>query len=185
MKANINLEINKEDLNYELECLVSKVASEQVKKMVREQATDMVREEVEKIIAPIVDSYLKTAIVGEEYKPIHSDKPPRTEVDKYIKRTLQNYLDEPCFRYSNTASKLGEKYMPSSSGGTKTTRAEYWIMDKAREYADKELFSKIDSQIEETIKSVIPTGEQIQEMIKQEIQNKFNQKGVTSKEESV
>lgn len=183
MKANINLKINKEDLNYELECLVSKVASEQVKKMVREQATEMVREEVEKIIAPIVDSYLKTAIVGEEYKSIHSDKPPRTEVDKYIKRTLQNYLDEPCFRYSNTASKLGEKYMPSSSGGTKTTRAEYWIMDKAREYADKELFSKIDSQIEETIKSVIPTGEQIQEMIKQEIQNKFNQKGVTSKEE--
>ncbi|GGJ48883.1 hypothetical protein [Virgibacillus salexigens] len=180
MKANINLEINKEDLNYELECLVSEVASEQVEKMVREQATEMVREEVEKIISPIVDSYLKTAIVGEEYKSIHSDKPPRTEVDRYIKRTLQNYLDEPCFVFAKNSNKLSEKYMKSGSGGTKTTRAEHWIIDKTREYADKELFSKIDSQIEETIKSVIPTGEQIQEIIKQEIQNKFNQEGVTS-----
>ncbi|EQB35027.1 hypothetical protein M948_18145 [Virgibacillus sp. CM-4] len=179
MKANINLEINKEDLNYELECLVSEVASDQVEKMVREQATEMVREEVEKIISPIVDSYLKTAIVGEEYKSFHSDKPPRTEVDQYIKRTLQNYLDEPCFVFDKNSNKLSKKYMKSSDGD-RTTRAEHWIMDKAREYADKELFSKIDSQIEETIKSVIPTGEQIQEIIKQEIQNKFNQEGVTS-----
>lgn len=173
MKANISLEIDKDDLNYELEKVVSDIASEQVEKMVKEKASAMVEEEVKRIIAPIVDSYLKTVIVGEEHRSYHSDKPPRTEVDNYIKRTLQKYLDEPCYRYSKTASKMSEKYRPSSSGGDKTTRAEYWIMDKVREYADSELFQKIDVKISETIKAIVPSQEEIQEIIKREIQEKF------------
>jgi hypothetical protein len=173
MKANITLEIRKEDLEYELQELISEIASEEIKAMVRKQAQEMVREEVKKIISPIVDSYLQTAIVGEEYSH-HSNKPPRMEVDKYIKRTLQDYLDEPCYKFSRDSSKLSEKYRPSSSGGDRTTRAEHWIMDKTRAYVDKELFIKIESRIEETVKSIIPKEEQIQEIIKREIQAKFN-----------
>lgn len=173
MKANITLEIDKEDLNYELEKLVSNIASEQIEKLVKEKAAEMVEQEVKRIIAPIVDSYLQTVVVGEEYKSYHSNKPPRTDVDTYIKRTLQNYLDEPCYRYSKTASKMSEKYMPSSSRGDQTTRAEYWIMDKVREYADSELFQKIDVKITETIKAIVPSQDEIQEIIKREIQAKF------------
>lgn len=172
MKANINLEISKEDLNYELENLVAEIASEQIEKMVREKAESMVEQEVKRIIAPIVDSYLQTVIVGEEYQSHHSNKPPRTNVDTYIQRTLQKYLDEPCYRYSKSSSELSERYKPSS--GDKTTRAEYWIMDKVREYADNELFQKIDKRVEETVKSVIPNEQEIQEIIKREIQEKFN-----------
>jgi hypothetical protein len=174
MKANISLEIRKEDLNYELQELISEIASGEIERMVREQAQKMVEEEVKRIISPIVDSYLKTVIVGEEYQSYHSNKPPRMEVDKYIKRVLQSYLDEPCYHYSKTSSKLFERYMPSSSGGDRTTRAEHWILDKTREYADKELFLKIENEVEETVKSVIPNEEQIQEIIKREIQAKFN-----------
>jgi hypothetical protein len=174
MKANITLEIRKEDLEYELRDLISEIASEEIKVMVRKQAQEMVREEVKKIISPIVDSYLQTAIVGEEYWSHHSNKPPRMEVDKYIKRTLQDYLDEPCYRYSKTSTKLSEKYMPSSSGGDRTTRAEHWILDKVREYADKELFLKIENKVTETVKSVIPNDDDIQEIIKRQIQAKFN-----------
>lgn len=172
MKANISLEISKEDLNHELENLISEIASEQVEKLVKEKAESMIEQEVKRIIAPIVDSYLQTVIVGEEYRSYHSDKPPRTDVDTYIKRTLQKYLDEPCYRYSESSNTLSGRYMPSS--GDRTTRAEYWIMDKVKEYADTELFQKIDNRIEETVKSVIPNEEEIQEIIKREIQAKFN-----------
>jgi hypothetical protein len=174
MKANISLEISKEDLNYELENLVSEIASEHIGKLVKDKAESMVEHEVKRIIAPIVDSYLKTVIVGEEHRSYHSDKPPRTDVDTYIKRTLQKYLDEPCYHYSKTASKLSEKYRPSSSGGTNTTRAEYWIMDKVREYADKELFQKIDARIAETVTAILPSEDEIQKIIRREIQEKFN-----------
>lgn len=172
MKANINLEIGKEDLNYELENLVSQIASEQIEKLVKEKAESMVEQEVKRIIAPIVDSYLQTIIVGEEHLSYHSTKPRRTDVDTYIKRTLQKYLDEPCYKYSKTSNTLSGRYMPSS--GDKTTRAEHWIMDKVREYADNELFQKIDKRVEETVKSVIPNDEEIQAIIKREIQAKFN-----------
>ncbi|CAM4018363.1 hypothetical protein [Mesobacillus zeae] len=174
MKANINLEISKEDLNYELENLVSQIASEQIGKLVKEKAESMVEQEVKRIIAPIVDSYLQTIIVGEEDFSYHCTKPRRTDVDTYIKKTLQKYLDEPCYKYSKTSNTLSGRYMKSSPSGDKTTRAEHWIMDKTREYADNELFQKIDKRVEETVKSVIPNEEEIQEIIKREIQAKFN-----------
>ncbi|MEK5524112.1 hypothetical protein [Heyndrickxia sp. FSL W8-0423] len=174
MKANISLEIGKEDLEYELQNLVSQIASEEIERMVKQQAQEMVKEEVKKIISPIVDDYLKTVIVGEEYQSYHSSKPPRLEVDKYIKRVLQDYLDEPCYKFSRDSSKLSEKYRPSSSGGDRTTRAEHWINDKVKQYVDKELFQKIENRIEETVKAVTPNEEEIQEIIKREIQAKFN-----------
>ncbi|MDY0394757.1 hypothetical protein ACFSMW_06765 [Virgibacillus halophilus] len=174
MKANIALEINKNDLNYELEKLVTRIASEEIEIMVREQAQQMVKEEVKKIISPIVDSYLNNAVVGEEYQSYHSSKPPRSEVDKYIKRVLQDYLDEPCYEFSKSSSKLSEKYRPSASGGTRTTRAEHWIADKARKYVDEELFKKMEMKIEETVKLVTPNEEEVQEIIKREIREKFN-----------
>jgi hypothetical protein len=171
MKANINLELGKDDLKYELENLVSEIASEQIEKLVRQKAEYMVEQEVKKIIAPIVDSYLQTVIVGEEHLSYHSNKPPRTDVDTYIKRTLQNYLDEPCYRYSKLSNKLSERYAHSS--GDKTTRAEYWIMDKVEEYVNNELFNKLETKINEIIKSITPNDEQIQEIIKKEIMEKF------------
>lgn len=174
MKANINLELSKSDLNYELECLVSEIASEQVNKLVKEKAEELVENEVKRIIEPIVDSYLRTVVVGEEYRSMYDDKPPRSDVDKYIKRILQNYLDEPCFVFSKTSSKLGERYMPSSSGGSKTTGAEYWIIDKVREYTNTELFEKIEDAIDNKIKQIVPSEDQIQEIIKNEIKAKLN-----------
>lgn len=174
MKANIALEIDKDDLNYELENLVSSIAAEEIKKMVRKKAEALVEQEVKKIIGPIVDSYLNKVIIGEEFASIHSNRPSRTEVDRYIKRVLQDYLDEPCFTFNKDSNELAKRYMKSSSRGERTTRAERWVMDKTREFADKELFAKIESQIEKTVKTVIPTDEQIQEIIKKEIQQKFS-----------
>lgn len=171
MKANISLEMSKDDLHYELQNLVSEIASEEIEKMVKEQAQELVKEELKKIISPIVDSYLQTAIVGEEYQSFHSKKPPRTEVDRYIRRTLQDYLDEPCFTFSKSSEKLSERYKPSSDRGT--TRAEYWIFDKVEEYAKTELYQKINKQVEEIARAVLPNEEEIQEIIKREVKFKF------------
>lgn len=172
MKANINLEIGKEDLNYELSNLVSEIASEEIEKMVKAKAAALVEQEIKRIIAPIVDSYLENALVGRSYG-YHSSDPSRRPVDDYIKSILIKYLDEPCYLYSKTSSKLSERYRPSSSGGTSTTRAEYWIQDKTRRFVDEELFVKMENKIKETVSAVTPSEDEIQEIIKREIKEKF------------
>lgn len=172
MKASIELEIGREELNYELQNLVSQIASDEIKSMVKYKGEPLVEEELKQVISPIVDDYLKSAIVGKEHLSYHSTSIRQTDVDTYIKRTLQKYLDEPCYMYSKESTTLSGRYNKSSDKSS-MTRAEYWIRDKVREYADKELYSYIDKKIEDVVKSVIPSNDEIEEIIKREIQNKF------------
>lgn len=169
MHARIDLEIDKEDLNYELQKLVAEIASEEITMMVKETAQKLVEEEVKRIIAPIVDSYLENAVVGREYTSHYDRFPNRREVDKYIKAVLMNYLDEPVYLYSESSTKLSERYMPSSKGGGKTTRAESWIIDKTKKYAETEIFGRIDERLQEVAKQIIPNEERMQAIIQAEL----------------
>ena len=173
MKANITLELTKEDLSYELEKLISEIASEEIRNMVKEKVDLMVEQEIKRIIAPIVDSYLENAQVGREYVPYNDSTPTRRHVDDYIKKILMNYLDEPCYVYSRDSSELSKRYWKSSEGGERTTRAEHWIKDKVREYVDRELFQVIENKINETVKALIPSKEEIDEIIKREIKERL------------
>lgn len=171
MKANINLEIDKEDLNYELRNLVEEIAADEIEKLVKTHAEQMVKEEVKRIISPIVDSYLESADVGREYS-YHSDVVSRRNVDEYIKTIIIRYLDEPVYLYSRSSSKLSERYNKSSEK-SEATRSERWVNEKAREFVDKELFVKLENRIDEVVKSLVPSEEKINEIIKNELHEKF------------
>lgn len=172
LKANINLELSKEDLNYELQNLVSEIATEQIKKMVKKEAESMVKQEVKRIISPIVDSYLENALVGREYISYHSNDISRRNVDEYIKSIIVSYLDEPVYVYSKNSSELSKRYWKSSDNSDKT-RAERWVNEKAKEFIDNGLFKNIESEIEDIVKSLTPSEEEIQEIIKREVRAKF------------
>jgi hypothetical protein len=172
MKANINLEIYKEDLNCELENLVSEIASEQIKKLVKEKAEKLVEQEVKRIVSPIVDSYLEDAQVGREYISYHSNDVSRRNVDEYIKRIIKDYLDEPVYLYSKDSSELSKRYWKSSEKSGKT-RAERWVTEKARRFVDNELFVKIENTMDQVVKTLIPSEETINEIIKNEVKERF------------
>lgn len=168
MEANINLKIDKDDLSYELKELVSEIASEEIRRMVKAVAEKMVRDEVQKVIQPIVDSYLETAQVGREHISYHDKGPSRGEVDKYIKRIIQDYLDEPAYLYSETSEKLSHKYAISSGHGNKT-RAEMWVIDKSRKYVETELFGKMEESLQLIAKKILPSEEKINEIIQNRV----------------
>lgn len=168
MRANINLEIDKEDLNYELKELVAEIASSEITRLVRETAKKMVEEEVKRIIAPIVDKFLENALVGREFN-YHEGNISRRGVDEYVAIVLKQYLDEPVYLYSKSSNELSKRYMPSSPGGEKKTRAEQWVIEKARQYADTELFAILDARLQEVAKQIIPSEERIQEIIRAEM----------------
>jgi len=173
MKANINLELDKEDLTYELSNLVSEIATKDITRLVKEKAEKMIEQEIERIISPIVDNYLQNALIGREHLSYHDNSSiHRTDVNKYIERTLQRYLDEPSYRFSNTSSEMSKRYMKSSDKGSKT-RAELWVNEKVIKCVDEVLFKKMEDKIEATISEIVPTEEMIEEIIKREIKNKF------------
>ena len=58
MKAEIKLEIQKEDILEELSGLVRELAESEITKMIREQAQKMVQKEIDKILHPLVLSVL-------------------------------------------------------------------------------------------------------------------------------
>jgi hypothetical protein len=165
VKANIEIEIGSEEIGYSLKEVIREIAENEIKQMVRQSAKEMVEQEVRNIIAPIIDKYLSDILVGRKYE-YHNQAPYQTEVDKYIKAVLVKYLDEPSYAYSKTSNKLSERYAPSSSGGNKVTRAELWIIDKTREYAETELFVKLDKKIQDVSNRLIPNEEKMNEMIK-------------------
>lgn len=132
--------------------------------MVKETAQKLVKEEVKRIVAPIVDSYLETAQVGREHISYHDKGPSRRDADKYIRSVIMSYLDEPVYLYSKTSEKLSERYAISSSSGNKT-RAELWVIEKAKSILEAEVFEKINL----IAKRVLPNEERIQEIIKAEL----------------
>lgn len=168
MKAKIDIEIGSEDINYTLKEVIEEIAESEIKQIVRQSAKEIVEQEVKNIIAPIIEKYLENVLVGRKYE-YHNQAPYQTEVDQYIKAVLVKYLDEPSYAYSKTSNKLSERYAPSSSGGNKVTRAELWIIDKTREYAETELFVKLDKKIQDVAGKLIPNEEKMNEMIKENL----------------
>ncbi|MBB6731915.1 hypothetical protein [Cohnella zeiphila] len=173
MNASINIGIESEELSYYLKEVISDIASEEIRKMVKQQAEEMVRQEITRIVAPIVDSYLETAIVGREHFSAHDRFTSRREVDKFIKAIIMNYLDEPVYHYSKSDNTISGRYAHSASSG-RETRAELWIHEKARKFVDTELFDKLESRLNEVAKKLIPSDEKMQEIIKQEVKSLFS-----------
>ena len=169
MKGNIQLEISTEELHYELQSFIEKIARNEVTRLVEETAKSMVESEVKKIVAPIVDKYLETALVGREYEYHEREQITKRPVDDFIVSVLKKYLDEPVYHYSKTSNELSKKYMPSSRGGEKKTRAEQWVTSKAQEYVDSELFPQMEQEMNLIIKKIVPDKDQIQEIIKAEM----------------
>lgn len=171
MRASMEIELHSDDIQAELKEVIQEIAEEEIRKMVRTQAQEMVKESVTKIIAPIVDEYLKVAIVGHDY--CSNWEVRKADVDKYIKNTLINYLNEPVYLYSKNSNKLSERYMGSSDNGDKRSRAEHWVTDIAQKFANEELWVKLERSIQATINAITPSEDELNNILRKEISERL------------
>lgn len=166
MKANISLELTKEDLEYEVQNLISEIAKNEIKNIVRSKADQMIEEELKDKISPIVEAYLENA-------KIKYDSRDRN-IDTYISGIIKDYLDEKVYVYSKSSDKLSEVYKKSSDNSGKSTRASMWVTKKAIESVDTYFYEEIQNLVEEKVKQIAPTKEEIEEIIKREIKERFS-----------
>lgn len=148
MKAEIKLEIEKEDLNQELKNLVKKTAQDELKKMINEQAKEMVKEEINKILHPLV---LQQLTEGEFYFNDSYLYGNTQTIDDKIKGMVTKYLNTSNYLYSKSGKTPSEKYMPSSSGGEKTSLISHIVSDSVRDYVDTEFAPKVREMINEIV----------------------------------
>jgi len=162
MKADIKLEIEKEDLNQELKSIVKKLVSEELKTMIKEQASKMIKDEINKILHPLVIQQLTEGHFdfNNSYYSMADNK--RT-IDDKVKSMVVKYLNTPNYLYSKTAKFPSERYMVSSSIGNQPLICHI-ISDSINDYVDTEFAPKVREMITE----IIQDKDKLQSILKEQ-----------------
>lgn len=164
MKAKVELEIDKDDLSYELKELVAELATPEIKKMITSIALPLVKKEVDKILEPLVISTLsneKLLFGSLDYYGGY-DKNLST-LDNRVSVFMKGFLNKTVYKYNDSSRRPSEKYM-SSSSGSDDTLITCIVKDAIREFLSNE-FKPI---VSEMLKTFISDREKMQEMYTQE-----------------
>ncbi len=160
MKANVQLEIDKDDLSYELKELISELATPEIKKMIKEIALPLVKKEVDKILEPLVVSTLSSEqlLFGSLDYYSGYDKSLST-LDNRVKAFMLGFLNKTVYKYNDSSRKPSEKYMTSSSDSDDTL-ITCVVKDAIKEFISNE-FKPI---VGEMLKSYISDIEKMKEI---------------------
>jgi hypothetical protein len=137
MKAKVELEIEKEDLAYELNELVKQLSESEIRKMIKEQAREMVKVEVEKIVGPLVEKYLKE----EKFEHGNNSWNANSSIEDRVKNSVIGYLNEPVYLYSKDNKEPSKRYVRSSSNDK--SRITRIVEDQIMFYVDETFTEKV------------------------------------------
>lgn len=171
MKAEIKLEIGKEDLIYELKELVRELAETEIKKMIREQANEMVKEEIDKILHPLVLKVLTEEKF--DFNSGYHSYTHKASLDEKLKNMTIAYLNRPSYLYSRDKRKPSERYSESSSGGEKTALINHIVSDEIRLFVDTEFVPKVKEMIEALVTDKKKIEEALKEQTRQMVLEKI------------
>lgn len=162
MKAEIKLDIDKEDLSYELKELVRELAEGEIKKMIKELANEMVKQEIDKILQPLV---LKVLTEDKfEFNSGYHSYTHQATLDEKLKNMTIAYLNRPSYLYSKDKRKPSERYSASSSGGESTALINHIVSDEIRLFVDTEFVPKVKEMIE----SLVTDKKKIEDALKEQ-----------------
>jgi hypothetical protein len=172
MKAEIKLEIDKEDLTYELKELVKELAETEIKKMIRELANEMVKEEIDKILHPLV---LKVLTEDKfDFNSGYMSFSHKATLDEKLKNMTIAYLNRPSYLYSRDKRKPSERYSASSSGGENTALINHIVSDEIRLFVDTEFVPKVKEMIESLVTDKKKIEDILKEQTRQMVLDKLN-----------
>lgn len=161
MKAKVELEIDKEDLLYELKELVSEKASPELKKMIKSHALPLITAEVDKVLLPVVASVLTNEDLSFNYG--YHNYPNNDKLKNRVEAFTKSFLNKSVYDYNRDSKKPSERYAVSSSDSNDTL-ITCIVKDSIREYINEE-FKPI---VSEMIKTFISNKAEMEELYKEE-----------------
>ena len=145
MKAKIELEINKDDLSYELKELVRELAEDEIRAMIKQQANEMVRAEIDKILHPLVIRVLTEDKF--DFNTGYHSYTSKAKLDEKLESMVIGYMNRPSYLYSKDKRKPSERYAASSGGGENTPLINHIVSDEIKLFVDSEFLPKVTEMI--------------------------------------
>lgn len=173
MQTEININIEPEELKYELREAIKEMAGIELKAMIRDYAKQIVKEEVDKFIEPLVMQFLNEDGFKFTYGGYH-DYSKTQNIKSRIKDVVSNYFDEQVYSYSKTSAKMSERYMTCSSGSRSgsPTRIQAYILDTIVDYFDNNFKERIAGELDD----IVDNKNKIEEAVKSQLQQLVNAK---------
>lgn len=162
MKAKVELEIDKDDLTYELKELVREIAESEIRGMIKQSAKEMVTAEIDKILHPLVLKVLTEEKF--DFRTGYHDYNDKYSLDNKLKSMVVDYMNRPSYLYSSDRRTPSERYMPSSSGGDNMSLINHIVKDEIKFYVDTNFVPKVKALVEE----LVINKKQIEESLKEQ-----------------
>lgn len=159
MKAKVELEISKEDLEYELKELVSETAKPDIKKMIKTHAQPLIEAEVDKVLLPMVASVLTNEDLTFNYG--YHDYPNDDKLKNRVESFTKQFLNKSVYLYSKTSTKPSDRYKSSNHGNTLIHSI---VFDCIKEYIDEEF----KPQVSEMVKTFMTNKKEMEILFKEQ-----------------
>lgn len=173
MKTTVNIDIQPEDLRYEMKEIISELVSEEIKAMTRTFAKKEVSKKIKEVLEPLVYSILSEEQLtfgngNHNYGASH-----KANLDQRIKSNLISYLDEKCYEYSKTSDRISDRAMKSSSPSSgEPSRMQIYLNWVIEEYVKENLIDKMREQLSE----IVDVKEKLQKALNQQLTEMVNSK---------
>jgi len=162
MQANIAVEVHSDDISYHLREVITDLVGEEIKVLTNTLARDMVQQEIDKILEPLVISVLtkEEFSFNRGYDYYHSG----TAVKGMTRLMVKDYLDQPCYSYSQSSNKPSGRLKKSSSRSD-PSRLEQFLRFAIERYFDEH----IEAKMADLTKNYLQGKEAIEEIAKQKM----------------
>jgi hypothetical protein len=173
MKADLRISVPSSDIKECIKEVVEEIAERNILSEVKSVTKKQTEEKLKELLEPTIIERINKVLVGREYPSRYGNGFYKDEVEKVVGVAIKRYLDESVYHYSKTSNELSRKYMPSSSGGSDKTRAEWWILNMIEKNMEEVVFEYLDKKINKMITEMVPSKEEIENAIKKEIESKL------------
>lgn len=168
MKTTVNIEIEPEDLRYELTEVIEKLTSDELRKMVNTYGRKKVASRIDDLLEPIVMSCLTGKNFQERLDTYMSEK---KSVEQIIHREIVKYFDASSYVYSKTATNIDD-YAHPGSGGYNETRLGLYIQMIVRKYINDNFTELVTNKLNE----IIENKEKLEAMVNEQLSLLVNAK---------
>jgi len=156
MKANIEVDINSEDINWALKEVVEENYAAPIRDIVKDEAKNLVQKKVPEILDPIIHDFFTNGEL--DFIQGYNNHRVSKSVEDGLKRVVTDYFNESVFSYSAEAKELKERWHKSSDKYGKT-RIDAYLGSLVSHHLNTTIMSRLEKRVDEKLNKLLSNPE--------------------------
>ena len=166
MKANIEVDINSEDINWALKEVVEENYAAPIRDIVKEEAKSLVQEKVPKILDPIISDFFTNGEL--DFNRGYNNNTVSKSVEDGIKRVVADYFNESVFSYDSQAKELKDRWHRSSDRYGKT-RIDAYIGSLVSHHLSVTVMDQLEKRVDEKLNELLSKPEFMDSLVNDKV----------------